>query len=359
MIYEDQHSLKNLLQIKAQNLGFELFGVAEIKDVPELTLFEKWLALGYAGEMHYLAKNKEKRIDPAKLVENAKSVIMCGAYYHTDAPLSVDHATADSGWIARYAWGDDYHDLLKKRIKSLYAYLQEVTDGRAAGRYYVDTGPVLEKAWAKQAGLGWIGKNTCLINKSKGSFLFLAAIITDVPMVADQPTIDHCGSCTRCLDACPTNALVEPYVLDANLCISYLTIEKKGSIPEHLRDGIGRQIFGCDICQDVCPWNRKAAKSKEPAFQAREGMVNPSLENILLLEENAFREAFRKSPVKRTKLSGLLRNAIIAAGNSGLSRLIPFLKKYVKCDDETLNEHAEWALAKLESSIDLNREDKR
>lgn len=172
MIYEDQHSLKNLLQIKAQNLGFELFGVAEIKDVPELTLFEKWLALGYAGEMHYLAKNKEKRIDPAKLVENAKSVIMCGAYYHTDAPLSVDHATADSGWIARYAWGDDYHDLLKKRIKSLYAYLQEVTDGRTAGRYYVDTGPVLEKAWAKQAGLGWIGKNTCLINKSKGSFLF-------------------------------------------------------------------------------------------------------------------------------------------------------------------------------------------
>lgn len=346
MFYEEP-SLTKLLHDKSTALGFELFGVAPVQNVPELALFEKWLAQDYAGEMAYLANNSERRTDPRTIVKNAKSVIICGANYHTDAPLSTQPADADAGWIARYALGDDYHDVLKKRVKSLYEYLVSITEGRASGRYYVDTGPVLEKVWAKYAGVGWIGKNTCLINKERGSFFFLGAIITDTKLHADQPAVDHCGSCTRCLDACPTDALVEPYVLDANLCISYLTIEKRGAIPEAMRDRMGRHLFGCDICQDVCPWNRKATPTRDTAFQPRDGFINPPLADILSLDEARYRDRFRRSPIKRAKLRGLLRNAIIAAGNSGVKKLISSLQKFLTDQDEVLREHAEWAIRKL------------
>ncbi|MFQ5631738.1 MAG: tRNA epoxyqueuosine(34) reductase QueG, partial [bacterium] len=227
----NNENLTTKLRQKACALGFELFGIAKIQEAPEIALFEKWLDNNYAGEMAYLARNKEKRMHPELIVDNAKSVIVCGANYHTNQSLSIEKAPATCGWISRYAWGNDYHDVLKKRIRVLYEYFVELTSGEAAARYFIDTGPVLEKAWAKYAGVGWIGKNTCLINKEIGSYFFLAVIITDFGLGYSRPATDHCGTCTRCIDACPTDALIAPYVLDANLCISYLTIEKRGSIP--------------------------------------------------------------------------------------------------------------------------------
>ncbi|MFQ5631045.1 MAG: tRNA epoxyqueuosine(34) reductase QueG, partial [bacterium] len=342
-----KEDLATKLRQKAFALGFELFGVAKIQNVPEIGLFEKWLDNNYAGDMTYLERNKDKRKHPEQIVENAKSVIVCAANYHTKQPLSIEKAPKTRCWISRYAWGDDYHDVLKKKISALYEYLVEQTSGRANGRYYVDTGPVLEKVWAKYAGVGWIGKNTCLINKQKGSFFFLAVIISDFEPGHTEPATDHCGSCTRCIDACPTNALVAPYVLDANLCISYLTIEKRGSIPVGLRDKIGRQVFGCDICQDVCPWIRKAPAANDAAFLPRDGFVNPDLVQILGLNNETFSETFRHSPVKRTKYHGIIRNALIAAGNSGAKKLAGFVKKYLHSNDEILREHAIWALNKL------------
>ncbi len=339
--------LTRRLRHEAQRLGFELFGVAPVRRVPEIDLFLRWLDEGYAAEMRYLQRNADRRADPQEVVPGADSVIVCGKIYHTDAPLSTDPAPADRGWISRYAWGDDYHDLLRDRIRQLYEFLLRETDGAASGRYYVDTGPVLEKVWGKYAGLGWIGKNTCLINERVGSFFFLAVIITDVRLVYDAPPPDRCGTCTRCIDACPTDALRMPYVLDAGRCISYLTIELKNEIPEEFRSDMGRHLFGCDICQDVCPWNARSPVSLESAFQARPGAVNPSLRGLLALDEEGFRRRFRKSPVKRSKWRGLMRNALIAAGNSGDARLAPQVRHFAGEEDDLLAGHAQWALNRL------------
>lgn len=344
---EQTASLTQRLLQKSLHLGFERFGACAIEDVPELKHYLKWIEKGYAADMNYLKRNLDKRMNPKFLLENARSVIVCAKNYHTQAPLSIDSAPETSGWISRYAWGDDYHDSLKLKIRQLYEYLLEITGGKAAGRYYVDTGPVLEKVWAKYAGLGWIGKNTCLINQTLGSFVFLAVIITDVELTYGTPPPDRCGTCTRCIDACPTNAILAPYLLDAGLCISYLTIERREEIPEHLREPMGRQIFGCDICQDVCPWNRKAPFSLEESFQPRAGAVNPDLSGVLSLDQQTFSEKFRKSPVKRTKLKGLLRNALIAAGNSGSVKLLPAVKRFLNHPDLMLREHAQWAYDRL------------
>ncbi len=345
------------LQEKARALGFELFGVAAVQDVPELLRYREWIGAGYEAEMHYMARNAEKRTDPALVVNGAQSVIVCGKNYHTRAPLSTEPAPASAGWISRYAWGDDYHDVLKQRIRALYEYLVEITDGAVQGRYYVDTGPVLEKVWAQYAGLGWIGKNTCLINQHIGSYFFLAVIITDAKLTYSTPPPDRCGTCTRCIDACPTEAIIGPYVLDAAKCISYLTIELRDRIPESLRGKMGRHVFGCDICQDVCPWNRKAAVSLEPAFQPRPGNVNPDLGELLRMEQADFSERFRKSPVKRSKLRGLLRNALVAAGNSGHPGLLSQVEALQRHPDEMIQEHAKWAVEKLTTSTKAKKED--
>lgn len=343
-------TLTAALRRKAQELGFELFGVAAVDAHPELARYLQWLEAGYHGEMAYLARNEHLRRDPGALVENAQSVIACGKIYHTAAPLSVEPAPEGSGWIARYAWGDDYHDILKRKIRELYLYLQEISDGRALGRYYVDTGPVLEKVWGKYAGLGWIGKNTCLINQQRGSFFFLAVIVSNVVLDYATPPPDRCGTCRKCIEACPTNAILAPYVLDANRCISYLTIEFRGAVPEPLRQQMGRHIFGCDICQDVCPWNRKASVTQEQAFQPRPGNVNPALRELLQIDIEQYRERFRRSPVKRAKWRGLKRNTFIAAGNSGLRALAPLLRPYLRDDDALLREHAEWAYQRLNAA---------
>lgn len=339
--------LTKQLRDKALALGFDTFGVAAIREVPELAHFASWLDHGYAGDMAYLHRQREKRLQPAQVVPNARSIIICALNYHTEAPLSTDPAPADTGWISRYAWGDDYHEILTAKIRALYEALVEMSGKTNCGRYYVDTGPVLEKVWAKYAGAGWIGKNTCLLNEELGSFLFLAAIVTDIELITGEPAPDRCGSCTRCIDACPTGAIFAPYVLDANLCISYLTIEKRNEIAPELRDQMGRHIYGCDICQDVCPWNRKAPHSTEPAFRARRGAINPPIRHILELDEPAYRERFRHSPMKRAKLTGLQRNALIAAGNSGVTELAPDVAKFAQDENKTLQEVAQWALKKL------------
>ncbi len=353
----DPKALTQKLQRRARELGFELFGVAAVQDVPELARYREWIDAGLQADMHYMARNSEKRGNPELLVENARSVIVCGKNYHTRAPLSTEPAPPTAGWISRYAWGDDYHDVLKQRIRELYEYLVELTDGQAQGRYYVDTGPVLEKVWGQYAGLGWIGKNTCLINQHMGSFFFLAVIVTDAELTYSTPPPDRCGTCTRCIDACPTQAIIGPYVLDAGKCISYLTIEHRDGIPEPLREGMGRHIFGCDICQDVCPWNRKAPVSLEPAFQPRPGSVNPELGDLLQMDQENFRERFRKSPVKRSKLRGMLRNALIAAGNRRHSALLPHIEPLRQHPDEMIREHAQWAVEQITTSTKAKKED--
>ena len=343
-----QTEIQEKLRKKAFSLGFELFGIAAIDDVPELRQYEQWLDAGYAGSMDYMRRNKELRQDPGRLVEQARSVIVCGKLYHTRAPLSTAPTHPSHGWISRYAWGDDYHDILKQNIRMLYEYLVDLTQGEVRGRYYVDTGPVLEKVWAKYAGLGWIGKNTCLINQHIGSFFFTAVIVSNLAWTrGNMPAPDRCGTCTRCIEACPTGALVAPYVLDARRCISYLTIELRESVPVALREKMGRHLFGCDICQDVCPWNRKAPVSLEPAFQPRPGSVNPSIAHLLRLDEESFRQRFRRSPVKRARYTGMIRNALIAAGNSGDTRLKPLVQRFIHYETEMVQEHAEWAYDRL------------
>lgn len=326
---------------RAQTVGFDLCGVVRAEKFPELSRTEEWLARGYAGDMTYL--NDPRRADPASAMAGVRSVIVCALNYNTAAPRSMDALQSDvsggGGWISRYAWGDDYHEVLQAKLRALSSALAVRFAQPFDARIYSDTGPVNERVLAKHAGLGWIGKNTLLLNAKFGSWFFLGVILTTLDLAptiapADAPPRDLCGSCTKCMDACPTDALVEPYVMDSRLCIAYLTIEYRGSIPEPLREPMGRHIFGCDICQDVCPWNRRAPATKAAEFQPRtfpptaesgdqlvEGdehsLLLPRLEWLASLTEEQFRAYFRGSPIKRTKWRGLIRNACIALGNSG------------------------------------------
>jgi len=348
-------------------LGIDLCGVAPAAEFPELAHLEEWLGRGYAGDMRYL--HDARRRSPSYVVQGARSVIVCALNYNTSLPGSTevpDEIAAQDGphgWIARYAWGDDYHDVLGEKLDALVKALQKEFPERFEARAYVDTGPIVERVAAKYAGLGWLAKNTCLIHEDLGSWLFLGVIVTTLDLAAslgpaEAPAADLCGNCRLCIEACPTGAIIEPYVLDARRCISYLTIEQRGTIPTELREPMGRQVFGCDICQDVCPWNRRAPVSSLENFQPRRtkehSLFSPDLEWLLSLTEEEFREAFRGSPVKRTKWRGLARNACIAIGNSGLRLGMPRyaeiyarLSKLAVSSDAVLAEHAQWALARL------------
>jgi epoxyqueuosine reductase len=366
---------------QAKSLGFDLCGVVRAEQFPELQRMPEWLARGYAGEMKYLAD--ARRSDPQTAMPGIRSAIVGLLNYNTAQPLSTDPALPinDSqpyGWISRYAWGDDYHDLLRERLDALVESLRERFTVPFEARAYVDTGPVQERVLAKYAGLGWLGKNTLLLNQMLGSFFFLGVILTTLDLeptlgTGELPPPDLCGSCRRCLDACQTQAFVEPYVMDARKCISYLTIELRGSIPEDLREPMGNHVFGCDICQDVCPWNRRAPIVTIPQFQPRvfpppeetwtdqsstsqdESLYLPQLEWLLGLNEADFRELFRRSPVKRTKWRGLIRNACIALGNSGVrpgvadhGRISSLLDRLAASDDQVLAESARWALSRIQ-----------
>jgi epoxyqueuosine reductase len=347
----------------ARDAGFSKAGIAPIPPPGENieAYLENWIELGYAGEMEYLKRRDEaNRLLRSSLriaVPWARSVIVCAANYNLDAPKSIAPAPPGSAWIARYACtGDehegapsDYHDVLLARLKNLEQTLQQ-TLGPFQSRCYVDTGPVVERLYANFAGIGWIGKNTCMIDQQLGSWLFLGVIIAafELPAAASMTLPqDRCGSCTRCIDACPTGALTQPYQMDASRCISYLTIEKRGPIPEPLRAQMGRQVFGCDICQDVCPWNRRAPLTQDPAFHVRTELVNPDFAWLAELDQESFRRWFQQSPVQRAKLSGLLRNVAIAMGNSGLASYLPKLREWSAGPDPVLAEAAQWAAARL------------
>ncbi len=289
-------------------------------------------------------------------------MIVCAINYNTLQPYSTQVSDPDRGWISRYAWSrEDYHDAVLRRLKQVEQALHKAVWGghscppNLTTRAYVDTGPIVERVYAKYAGVGWIGKNTCIINQQKGSWLFLGVILTSLELPPDLPAPDRCGTCTRCIEACPTNAILAPYQLDSNKCISYLTIEKRGSIPEELRPGMGHHIFGCDICQDVCPWNRNAPATSAPEFQPRPGLMNPALAWLAEMTEKEFRETFRGSPVRRTKRSGLRRNAAIAMGNSGNQDFLPILEALAEGrnndndEDESVAECARWARERLSS----------
>jgi len=357
----------------ARAAGFDLCGIAPVRDFGELHVFPAWIADGKHGEMKYMeARNNDaagelKRASLARVAPWARSVVVCAINYNTAHPYSTQAPPehAGRGWISRYAWTrEDYHDAVLRRLKQVEVSLRSQLDATgnwplATGdlhfRSYVDTGPLIERVYAKYAGIGWIGKNTCIINQQLGSWLFLGVILTSLDftkaaLTPDLPAPDRCGTCTRCITACPTQAITAPGELDARLCISYLTIEKRGEIPDELRSGMGRHVFGCDICQDVCPWNRKAPVTSAPEFEAREGLVNPALDWLAEMQPEEFQKVFRRSPVRRAKLSGLRRNAVIAMGNSGDKKFMPTLITLSKDSDPIVAEYARWAVAKLEQS---------
>lgn len=362
---------------RARAVGFDLAGVAPVDALEELAHMSEWLERGYAGEMDYL--RDPRRADPQRVLEGARSLIVVALNYNTEQPYPTEAALdggerAPRGWISRYAWGDDYHEVLGEKLETLLAAMRAQFSEPFEARVYVDTGPVVERVVAKHAGLGWLAKNTCLINEQLGSWLFLGVIVTTLELAptlapGELPPADQCGNCRLCLDACPTQAFPAPYVLDARRCISYLTIELRGAIPEELRAEMGRAVIGCDICQDVCPWNRKAAVTQLAALQPRQiaagengrpkiennhSLLLPELEWLASLTQEQFSAIFRGSAVKRAKWRGLVRNACVALGNSKIprgadaySRVTLLLSRLADSDDTLIAEHARWALARL------------
>jgi epoxyqueuosine reductase len=373
---------------RAKEHGFDLCGVAPASKFPELAESEAWFAKGYAGEMDYLAD--ARRGDPEQVLPGVCSVIVCAMNYNSAKPRSTDvdalaahddGATGPRGWISRYAWGSDYHDVLRGQLDALTADMRDRFDEPFEVRAYADTGPIQERIFAKHAGIGWIGKNTLVLNQSLGSWFFLGTILTTLEIAptlsgVEAPQPDLCGSCTRCIDACPTDALIDPYLLDARRCISYLTIEHRGPIAEELREPIGNHVYGCDICQDVCPWNRRAPVTAQPEFQPREfvhshartdgeaeeyarpqpdSLFHPSLAALASLTEDEYKAAFRGSAVKRTKYRGLIRNTCIALGNARLAHssasheeIRALLERLGESTDPLISESALWALARIQ-----------
>jgi epoxyqueuosine reductase len=426
--------LSVILKERAKEIGFDLVGISPVEVPGDLEFSRRWVHKGFGGEMHYL--ENPRRDDPRQILPSAKSVVCVGLVYNTPLPYSTEtregklqsqkevaesssaaqHATAEGaaiqsphGWISRYAWGGDYHSVMRAKLEALRTAIEELAPG-VQTRVYVDTGPVVERAFARFSGIGWMGKNTCLINEQKGSWFFLGVILTSLEIEPDAPAPDRCGSCTRCLEACPTRALVEPYMMDASRCIAYFNIELKGSIPAEFRSALGANVFGCDICQDVCPWNSKsenlesevrsqtvsigsspvhghqpckgygrpgAPVTSNPEFQPLEieheatnqvyettslgqytgeqvssferafSLFSPSLEDLASLTEEDFRRVFRRSPIQRVKYRGWLRNLCVVMGNSGDSRFVPWLERARKYPDPLVREHAAWALGRI------------
>ena len=329
---------------RAQELGFDGFGVAP-PDVGESgEWFQQWLAQNFEGEMQYIKRGEAKRLDLDLVLPGVKSVICLTTPYFTKPRTLKYLDVLETGDISNYALNLDYHDLIQPRLRELEDYLAEVFPG-CQTKGYVDTGPILEKPLAEKAGLGWIGKHTNLLTEGVGSYYFLSEILVDVPLPLSGAAQDHCGTCTACIDICPTGAIVAPYVLDARKCISYLTIELKGAIPHEFRKAIGNRIYGCDDCQIVCPWNSYAVATEEPAFQEREGVKE--LIELMQLDDEGFRARFKKSPVKRTKRRGLLRNVAVALGNSGQMEAVPVLTEALSDPEPLIRSHAVWALGEL------------
>ncbi|HMD87072.1 MAG TPA: tRNA epoxyqueuosine(34) reductase QueG [Terriglobia bacterium] len=405
----------------ALELGFDLVGIAPPSALGDLEFLPRWVKKGFGGEMRYLAD--PRREDPRRVLPSVKSIICVGLIYNTPYPYSTDIADPTGGegvsrspgapardmrsraWISRYAWGKDYHEVMRSKLEQLRTAAEKLTLD-VETRVYVDTGPIMERPFARLSGLGWMGKNTCLINEQKGSWFFLGVILTNLELELELPAPDRCGSCTRCLEACPTGALIEPYVMDASRCISYFNIELKGAIPEEFRTAIGRNVFGCDICQDVCPWNsrplslvsgplphqaahdedfatgsaqRRAAATNLAEFQPMQveiesrgplaepatedgpvlqisttepfSLFNPRLEKLASITEEDFQRVFARSPIKRAKYRGWLRSLCVVMGNSGDRQFIPWLEAAADHPDPLVQEHAAWALRNLQGGV--------
>ena len=298
--------LADEIKAKAQALGFDMCGIAEATPSVFKAEFHAWLEKGYAADMAYMARDPERRLDPQIVMPGAKSIVVVAMNYYTES--DADTADPERAVFARYARNEDYHDVMTARLRELLAFVRERAGEGAEGRVYVDAGPILEREVAQRAGIGWFGKSTMLIAPKRGTYFVLGELLLNIALTPDDPAVGNCGACTRCMDACPTGAIVAPYVVDARRCLSYLTIEHRREIPAEFASKIGNRIFGCDICQEVCPFNRFAAPTAEPAFQPREATRGPRLVDLLAMDDDAFRAAFRKSPVKRAKRAGLQRN---------------------------------------------------
>ncbi len=375
-------SLTQEIKAHAARLGFDLSGVASAEPPRHGAYYARWIEQGMAGEMDYLGRQVEKRQDPGQILPNARSLVVVAMNYlcpdpdpvpgdsdgrgnggthdarssgaprvtngsALDDPHDARTGSSPRGKIARYARGDDYHDVMKEKLQALLGFIRDRAGRPVEGRVYVDTGPVLEREFAVRAGLGWFGKHTNLIHKRVGSWLLIGEILLDIELDLDRPASDHCGTCTLCIEACPTDAIVEPYVVDSRRCISYHTIELKGAIPPEYRAAMGDRVFGCDDCQDVCPWNRRAPETGHSAFVSRPWNEKPDLIEMLGLTPEDFRTRFRGSPVKRTKRRGLLRNAAVALGNTKDPGAIPALSDALGDDEPLVRGHAAWALGNV------------
>jgi len=342
---------------KARDIGFELAGIAAAGPADGFDRMRDWLDRGYAGEMKYMSRQAEARRAPNSILENVQTVVILGMNYHVEAKSAgsaqdsgADRSSPITGRVSRYAWGEDYHCVLRERLNCLRDWVQAELPG-CQGRGVVDTAPLLERDFARRAGLGWFGKNTMLLNKRLGSYFFLGALLLDIKLQPDTPhEASHCGTCTACLDACPTQAFVEPGVMDARRCISYLTIELRGPIPAELREPMGNWVFGCDICQEVCPWNQKAPHTAESRFLPRPDLEPIDLIQLLGMSEEEFRNRFRGTTITRTKRRGLLRNAAIALGNHGDPAALPALRKALADPEVLVREAAQWAIEQIETA---------
>ncbi len=343
--------LAQALKQYARQLGFTLAGITNPQRPEHFDIFQNWLNAGQQAQMDYLADQTaiDRRADPRLILPECRSILVLAIPYSNPATSSPP-GPSPHGKVAAYAWGADYHLVIPERLKALVDFLEAQVGQPIPNRWYTDTGPILERDLAMRAGLGWIGKNTCLINPQSGSYFLLAEILLGIDLPFDQPfTSDHCGSCTRCIDACPTDCILPNRTIDSRRCISYLTIENKAEIPEDLRPLMGNWVFGCDICQTVCPWNiRFAPASGDPAFAARPDVPSPSLIDDLSLQPQAFNTKFKDSPLKRAKRRGYLRNLAVAAANSGQMIVLPVLKSAAQDDEALVREHAEWAINQLE-----------
>ncbi|MGA7193131.1 MAG: tRNA epoxyqueuosine(34) reductase QueG [Anaerolineales bacterium] len=345
--------LKQAIINESHRLGFLLAGVTTPYPPPHLSVFENWIGQGRNGSMDYLSgdRSRARRADPRLILPECKSILVLALPYTDPKTASVKENVNDiEGQIASYAWGDDYHLVIPKRLQALVDFIDKQVGHSVPNRWYTDTGPILERDLAQRAGLGWIGKNTCLINPRHGSYFLLAEILLGIELEPDPPfQTDQCGTCTRCIEACPTECILPDRTIDARRCISYLTIELKDDIPTELRSFTGNWIFGCDICQTVCPWNRFAASDGDPVLAPREDVPHPNLIRELELTSEEFNRKFKNSPIKRTKHRGYLRNVAVALGKSKDAAALPTLKKALNHPDLIIREHAKWALEQIET----------